>query len=205
MLIIIHDSCGPFPDFVARNQSLINVTIPAVARFTTTSVHGWIVFQQQTEIISKYFNRSWEEFKAGFGSPDGNFWMGSEKIHRITNSAPYKLRLEITIKNGSFYSAEYDTFRLDSEAGQYKIHVGGYSGDAGDVMNRVDAGILHNGMNFTTYDRDNDNDPTSNQALGSGMGGWFNKSRVHGNTFGFHLGVPGSGCDAITRMMMKKL
>ena len=53
----------------------------------------------------------------------------------MTNSTPYKLRMEFMLTNGSWYSVEYDTFRVESEASNYKIHVTGYSGDAYDVMN----------------------------------------------------------------------
>ena len=114
-------------DFVARNQT-VNITIPTVARFTSTSVHNWIVLQQRVGGMTP-FNRSWEEFKFGFGSQDGNFWLGLEKVHKMTNSAPYKLRIEFMLQNGSWYSAEYDTFRVESESQYYRIHVGGYSGD----------------------------------------------------------------------------
>ena len=57
------------------------------------------------------------------------------------------------LTNGSWYSVEYDTFRVESEASNYKINVTGYSGDVDDVMNDgTIAGIwFHNGMDFSTY------------------------------------------------------
>ena len=151
------------------------MTLPFVARFTSISVHNWIVMQR---VDRTPFNRSWEEFKVGFGSPDGNFWLRLEKVHKMTNSAPYKLRIEFMLQNGSWYSAEYDTFRVESESQYYRIHVGGFSGDLCDVMNIDDYGGIkaQNGMNFTTYDRDNDRYENNNCALHVSIGGgwWFN-------------------------------
>ena len=184
----------------------MNITIPAVARFTSTSVHNWIVLQQRVDGRVSFY-RSWEEFKVGFGSPDGNFWFGLEKVHKMTNSAPYKLRIEFMLQNGSWYSAEYDTFRVESESQYYRIHVGGYSGDQCDVMN-----LDHNGMNFTTYDRDNDKDGSGNCAVNGnqGGGGWwyrycalFNLNGYYGKG-GFSVYCSGWNFLSASRMMLKR-
>ena len=111
----------------------------------------------------------------GFGKHDGNFWMGLEKIHKLTNHSSYKLRIECMLKNGSWYSAEYDTFRVESESQYYRIHVGGYSGDLCDVMNINDEGGIKvsNGMNFSTYDLDNDLSADFNCASAWAGGWWY--------------------------------
>ena len=192
---------------MARNQT-VNITIPAVARFTSTSVHNWIVLQQRVGGLAP-FNRSWEEFKVGFGSPDGNFWLGLEKVHKMTNSAPYKLRIEFMLQNGSWYSAEYDTFRVESESQYYRIHVGGYSGDLCDVMN---LDHVQNGMNFSTYDRDNDMHGSVHCAVqgGRGGGGWWYNNCVNFNLNGqygsvdFSVYYPGWNYFSASRMMLKR-
>lgn len=51
-------------------------------------------------------------------------------------------------KNKRF--AEYTKFTVDHEDEGYKLHVGGYKGDAGDGM------IKHNNQKFSTRDVDND-------------------------------------------------
>ena len=186
------------------------MTIPLVARFTAPSVHNWIVLQQRVISNNKTpFNRSWEEFKVGFGSPDGNFWLGLEKVHKMTSSAPYKLRMEFMLQNGSWYSAEYDTFRVESESQYYKIHVGGYSGDLCDVMNI--SGDVQNGMNFTTYDRNNDPHPSNIATLSNYSGGWwhniggtFNLNGVYGD-WGFSLHCTGTYLKMSTSRMMLKI
>ena len=58
------------------------------------------------------------------------------------------------------FSAEYDTFWLDSETpNYYALHLTGYSGDAGDGLSKNDTStdVLSNGKSFTTTDVDNDN------------------------------------------------
>ena len=66
-----------------------------------------------------------------------------------------------------WYSAEYWSFSVADEADLYRLDVAGYSGDAGDVL------MHHNGMNFTTYDIDNDQQSQSNCAADLGGGWWF--------------------------------
>ena len=139
--------------------------------------------------------------------------MGLEKIHKMTNSAAHKLRMEFLMKNGSWYSVEYDTFRVESEASNYKIHVTGYSGDVYDVMNVgtiADHGF-HNGMNFTTYDRDNDHWRGANCASSFGGGWWHNHCRSfdlngrYSSSKGSDFYVGNIGHCSVSRMMMKKV
>ena len=45
-------------------------------------------------------------------------------------------------------------FRVEDEDQGYLLHIGGYSGTAGDSMTNGSYGV--NGMKFSTQDRDND-------------------------------------------------
>ena len=110
------------------------------------------------------------------------------------------------LQNGSWYSAEYDTFRVGSESENYKIEVGGYSGDLGDVMN---LSHVQNGMYFSTYDRDNDRNG-GNCATSYGGGWWYNDCHnfnIHGTygAVGFAIHHNGTWLYfAASRMMLKK-
>jgi len=76
---------------------------------------------------------------------------------------------------GLWYSAEYWSFTIGDEANdQYSINADGYSGDAGDVMHITDndGQYYHDGMNFTTYDRDNDH-----YCAAETDGGWWYTDR----------------------------
>ena len=140
---------------------------------------------------------------------DRNFWMGLERIHILTNNAPYRLRLEFQLVDGSWYSVEYNRFQVENEANFYRILVSGYSGDSGDVMNSGCGEGVANGMNFTTFDRDNDRkDYNCAQVYG---GGWWhnacfclNLNRFHGNVYGVVMGGSWHSFST-TRMPMKTI
>ena len=74
------------------------------------------------------FYRDWAEYKRGFGNFSGEFWLGLDKIHRLTNSGSYKLRVDLEDFDGKSYYAEYDSFKVGSEGEKYRLSLGGYSG-----------------------------------------------------------------------------
>jgi len=101
---------------------------------------------------SDVFNRSWEEYKAGFNDTAGNFWVGNELLHQLTKNGRYKLRFDLRSSSvsNSWYWVEYGRFEILSEANKYLMHVGFYSGRWTDAL------LSHNGAMFSTYDSDND-------------------------------------------------
>ena len=111
------------------------------------------------------------------------------------------------LSNGTWYSVEYDTFRVESEASNYKIHVTGYSGDVHDVMNdETVARYIHNGMNFSTYDRDNVHGGY-NCASFHGGGWWYNRCyrlTLNGQ-YGSYFHFEGVSLCSLSRMMIKKV
>jgi len=144
------------------------------------SVFGWIIFHQHLGFTFDW-NLPWADYKAGFGSIDADFWLGLEKVHLLTSSQPYRLRVEVKERSTNlWHSAEYWSFKIGDESKYYRLEVSGYSGDAGDSLqyegdwdgNGYFGCYNHNGMKFTAYDRDNDN-AGSNCASGRGGGWWY--------------------------------
>jgi len=138
---------------------------------------------QQNVDGSNFFNRSWAEFKVGFNNSVGNYWLGNELLSQLTVNDRYKLKFDLQSRSNTsnWYHAEYSTFRVLTEADNYRLQVAGYSGNAGN-----DALSYHNGRMFTTYDRDNDlesgnNWSSANCAVVFGGGFWYNNC--------FHCGV----------------
>jgi len=63
-----------------------------------------LLIQQNAE-GSYFFNRSWAKFKVGFNDTRGNYWLGNELLHQLTDKKPYKLRFDLQAFNGSWYYA----------------------------------------------------------------------------------------------------
>ncbi len=57
------------------------------------------------------FNRSWTDYKQGFGDKNKEFWLGNDRIHELTKAGDMKLRVELESWDGRTAWAEYDTFR----------------------------------------------------------------------------------------------
>jgi len=146
------------------------------------SVFGWIIIHQHLGLTFNW-NLSWADYKAGFGSIDADFWLGLEKVHLLTSSQPFRLRVEMQQKpTNLWYSAEYWSFQIGDELNdKYRLEVSGYSGDAGDSLmyegdwngNGNFGAYYHNGMKFTTHDQDNDDKASKNCAVARGGGWWY--------------------------------
>jgi len=146
------------------------------------SVFGWIIIHQRLGYTFNW-NLPWVTYKAGFGSIDADFWLGLQKMHLLTSSQPYRLRVEVQHRpNNLWYSAEYWSFKIgDGPTDQYRLNVAGYSGDAGDALqyegdhhnNGRFGDYYNNGMKFTTFDRDNDLATEGNCAAVERFAGWW--------------------------------
>jgi len=153
-----------------------------------------VLIQQKLD-GSDFFNRSWAQYKVGFGDPSGNYWLGNDKLSQLTQSCYYKLKFDLqSLSNGNWYFAEYSSFRVLSEASNYQLQVAGFSFCAGGF----DAFGYSNGRMFTTYDRDNDSWSSRNCAVNSGGGFWYGDcaycgvNNVRGAQDGFTWeGLPG--------------
>ncbi|XP_030063010.1 tenascin isoform X4 [Microcaecilia unicolor] len=114
---------------------------------------GWIVFLRRVDGKENFY-RNWRSYIASFGELKGEFWIGLENLHKITNHGQYELRVDLRDGNDSA-SATYDTFIVGDAKSRYKLKVDGYSGTAGDSM------TYHSGYPFSTFDKDNDSAVTN--------------------------------------------
>ncbi|XP_055132177.1 fibrinogen beta chain isoform X7 [Symphalangus syndactylus] len=94
---------------------------------------------------------------------------------------------EIIRKGGDKVKAHYGGFTVQNEANKYQISVNKYRGTAGNalmdgasqLMGENRTMTIHNGMFFSTYDRDNDGwvttDPRKQCSKEDGGGWWYNR------------------------------
>ena len=94
----------------------------------TTAGGGWTVFQKRLD-GSVNFYRGWNDYKLGFGNLNGEFWLGLDKINRLTRGARNRLRVDLEDTKGKTVYAEYDHFAVTSERSKYQLSLGTYSGE----------------------------------------------------------------------------
>ena len=75
------------------------------------------------------FYLNWNDYQNGFGNLSGEFWLGLEKIHRLTSDNNSMLRVDLEDFEGNATYAEYNTFGVTSENDKYKMILGSYSGN----------------------------------------------------------------------------
>ncbi|GFR79851.1 ficolin-1 [Elysia marginata] len=149
---------------------------------THTDGGGWIVFQRRA-VGDVDFYKDWSFYKDGFGSLTGDFWLGNDAIHALTDKHPYELRLDMRHKGQEVFAA-FSNFRIGNEASKYKLQLGpliGSSAGTGDGL------TYHAGMPFSTFDRDNDVHSTAHCAVAH-RGGWWYRN-CHGANLNGAWGV----------------
>lgn len=161
-----------------RNSRVYQVTPDpknrTIAVFCDMESHGggWTVIQLRQD-GSVDFNRTWAEYRTGFGDlMVGEFWLGNDHIHLLTRNRVMVLRVELEDFNGMMEYAEYRLFRVAGERLRYRLSVGGYSGTAGDAL-QFSKSYDHNNRFFTTPDRDYDRYPSGNCGAYYSSGWWF--------------------------------
>ena len=131
------------------------------------------------------FNRTWEEYKSGFGDVNGEFWLGLETLHNLTSDGQYGMRVDFGDFEGNQYWAGYSSFSVGAEGDKYRLSISGFnsSSTGGDTL------TYHNSMNFTTLDQDNDM-WYSNCAreLGGGGGFWYRGCSLANPTGSYYTG-----------------
>ena len=111
----------------------------------------WTVFQRRMD-GSVDFYRNWADYQQGFGNLSGEFWLGLDKIHRLTTTAT-ELYVDMRDFEGNSAYAQYTSFSVGDSSSKYILTVSGYSGTAGDSLTSP-----YNGHKFSTRDQDNDAD-----------------------------------------------
>ena len=140
---------------------------------------------------SESFKRGWTEYENGFGNVKGEHWLGLKKISCLTSvTGKTKLRIDLDDFAGHTKYACYDYFHVGTPSTNYRLTIGGYQdwglGIAGDSLVKH-----HNGMPFSTHDRDNDR--YSGNCAVSYQGAWWYNSCYDSNLNGLYLNGQSNG------------
>ncbi|XP_067947217.1 ryncolin-4-like [Watersipora subatra] len=157
------------------------------------SAHGWTVFQRRSNATVS-FDRPWDVYKNGFGNVDGEHWLGNDKIYHLTQTNQI-LNIQLKAEDNVPAFGTWQEFYIADEKDQYKLtaNTTGYNGTLIDYLS------YHDGIPFTTSDRDNDQ-LVKNCAINH-EGGWWYKGcgPVHPSKNGMYWG--GYSIDAIASLM----
>ena len=93
-----------------------------------TAGGGWTVIQKRLD-GSVDFYRGWADYKQGFGNLNGEFWLGLDKMHRLTKEGKKRIRVDLEDIEGNTAYAEYDMIIVASERAKYRLSLGTYSGE----------------------------------------------------------------------------
>ena len=150
--------------------------------FSTTNVYcdmstdngGWTVIQRNRKNSRISFIKSWKEYEEGFGDLNADFWAGLKLMHALTQSGQWEMRVDYQREDDNrWIYLHYDHFRVASANNEYQMNVRDYSGGASIDPFAGSSGHATNGMNFTTFD--NDNDLYSGNCAAYYNAGWWYK------------------------------
>ena len=116
------------------------------------------------------FYRGWNDYEKGFGDLDSEFWYGLRKVHCLTTRESVELRIDLQDEQGNKVTWVYQQFSVDGPDQKYRLHIGQGTGTPPGSFNSM---VQQNNMNFSTFDRDNDQN-SGNCAAGFKGGWWYN-------------------------------
>uniref|UniRef100_A0A1A9VP79 Fibrinogen C-terminal domain-containing protein n=1 Tax=Glossina austeni TaxID=7395 RepID=A0A1A9VP79_GLOAU len=136
---------------------------------------GWTVIQKRQD-GTENFQRNWVDYKSGFGSVNGEYWIGLDKLHALTTTQG---RQELLVILEDYHDntkyARYDAFEVGPESQRYKLKLGAYKGDAGDSLS------YHENAGFHTKDNDG-----TRRCVRDYKGGWWYKNCLRTNPNGIY-------------------
>uniref|UniRef100_A0A3P8S131 Si:ch211-203k16.3 n=1 Tax=Amphiprion percula TaxID=161767 RepID=A0A3P8S131_AMPPE len=134
---------------------------------------GWTMIQRRVD-GSVSFDRSWRDYKDGFGDLHSEFWLGNDHIHDMTTQGRYSLRIDMEDWSNKHKHATYQSFSVEDEEHLYRLHVSGFSGTVQDSFS-----WYHDKQAFSTPD-------SGNICAEISHGGWWYNQCFYANLNGVY-------------------
>jgi len=151
-----------------------------------------VVFLNRQPPGDMNFRKNWADYKAGFGDEQGEFWLGLDQLHEITNSKQYGLQVDMEDFEGNNYQSRYSSFSVGPESDRYRLSISGYdeSSTGGDSLTPSNNKFDLDKIKFSTQDKDSDKKKNNNCAKEDGGGGgwWYNQCSLANPTGRFLSG-----------------
>jgi len=161
----------------------------------TTDGGGWLTIMRRNGDPSINFQRTWSEYKKGFGELQHEHWLGNEHLYKLSLmglcEGHNQMRIDMVGSSGGKYYARYERFQIGSEISRkYTLNVNGYTGNYNDYLSYL------NNMKFSTIDQDND--LNSGSCAQSYKGGWWWNSCYSGGVLTSRYVIYGDSTDSNT-------
>ncbi|KAM6920062.1 angiopoietin-related protein 4 [Lycodopsis pacificus] len=147
-----------------------------------TADGGWTVIQRRQD-GSVDFDQQWRAYEKGFGSLNGEFWLGLEKIHSIAKDGGYILNIMLADWSGDSASVRLP-FQLGGQETKYSLKI-----EKQEAFSPLESSLVTDattGQPFSTHDQDNDQKNDTNCAKHLSGGWWFSncgRSNLNGRYF----------------------
>ena len=130
-----------------------------------------MVFQRRVSASTDFY-RGWNDYKSGFGNLSENYWLGFDKLEKLAGPdrrAILRIDLRHITSPNLEQHAKYNVFEISNESKGYKLKIKGFTGNSGPSLH------YHNGMKFSTKDKDND-EASSKHCAEECHGAWWYKN-----------------------------
>jgi len=144
----------------------------------------WTLIQKRGQFGNPkdfFSSKLWDDYVAGFGEPEKEFWLGLTAISELTKYGNWELRVDLVDFEGSKYTAYYSEFQVE-EAPLYRLSIAGFDTPMSTVQDSLS---YSNGMAFSTSDNDNDHHEDLNCAEYF-LGAWWYNHCHRSNLNGFN-------------------
>ena len=89
---------------------------------SSTAAIGWTIVQRRVDGSVDFF-RNWSDYKVGFGNLSSEYWLGLDKIHRLTSSGQNTLRVDLATFENETAHAVYESFTVANEVSGYRLGI----------------------------------------------------------------------------------
>uniref|UniRef100_A0A8C6SL81 Si:ch211-203k16.3 n=1 Tax=Neogobius melanostomus TaxID=47308 RepID=A0A8C6SL81_9GOBI len=171
--------------YIGERRSGLYTVIPLMAGVPVqvycdmdTDGGGWTVIQRRVD-GAVTFDRTWGDYRDGFGDLRSEFWLGNDHIHDLSTQGEYTLRIDLEDWSNKHKHALYQSFSVEDEEHQYRLHVSGFSGSAQDSFS-----WYHDKQSFSTPD-------SGNICAEISHGGWWYNQCFYAHLNGAYYRVNG--------------
>jgi ficolin len=141
---------------------------------------GWTVIQRRGDFGNPqtYFLRNWTDYKAGFGEPEEDVWLGLDSIHELGVGVEQQLLIVLEDFDNNQTSLIVTNFTVGDETSGYALSYKYYNSKIGNSLPA-------RGTKFSTVDMDND--AWKNNCAKRFSGAWWYSACHNSNLNGLYL------------------